>query len=314
MTFLANEPLAKYTNVRIGGPADFLVVVKTLSELLAALDKAKEKKWPVFILGGGTNVLVSDSGFRGLVIKLALDELKIAGFRGQVKKQQSEVKKVYVSAAAGVLINRLVRFCLDKNLAGLENFLGQPGTVGGALYINAHNMSVGDLVGNHLFQAEILTLSGKVKTVSRDYFDFGYDQSRLQTSREILLSAVFELEEVPAQTGLWEKARQATAYRQDTQPAGGGSFGCTFRNLTVAQAAKLALPNSIRSAGYLIDQCGLKGRQIGQAKISEKHANFILNLGGATAADVKKLIDLAKIEVKEKFRVDLEEEIVLVGF
>ncbi|HLB60575.1 MAG TPA: UDP-N-acetylmuramate dehydrogenase [Patescibacteria group bacterium] len=316
MTIQKNIPLSQYTNWRIGGSADYFAVAETRDELISAVSYAQKNSLPVFVLGGGTNVLVSDSGFRGLVIKNKMNTITMTALKGSVAGlDEKPERQAFVRADAGVLTNRLVRYTCDQAMSGLENFLGQPGTVGGAMYINAHNMNQNDFFGDHVAEAELLTLEGELKTVPQSYFQFGYDESTIQHSKDVVVSVVVKLDQrADEKDAIWAKAEAAMKYRHETQPKGYPTAGCTFRNISPEDARRIETPNKTRSAGYLVDQCGLKGHQIGNAKFSDEHANFILNLGGATAADIKRLIDTAKEKVKEKFGVDLHEEVVLVGF
>lgn len=315
MTIQQNIPLAQYTNWRIGGPADYFAEVENRDELVSAVDYAQKHSLPIFVFGGGTNILVSDKGFRGLVIKNKMNTIAMTALKGSVAGlTEKPERQVFVRADAGVLTNRLVRYTCDQAMSGLENFLGQPGTVGGAVYINAHNMNQNDFFGDHVVEAELLTPEGELKTVPQSYFQFGYDESTIQNSKDVVVSAVIRLDQRPDEKdAVWAKAEAAMKYRHDTQPKGYPTAGCTFRNISAEDARRIETPNKTRSAGYLVDQCGLKGHQIGNAKFSDEHANFILNLGGATAADIKELIDMAKEKVREKFEVELREEVVLVG-
>jgi len=166
--------------------------------------------------------------------------------------------------------------------------------------------------GDVLSSAKVLDRNGNIKNVDKKYFDFAYDQSILQKTHETVLSAAFLLTVTDKKT-LWETAQTSMDYRRSTQPMGEASAGCTFRNIPLSHALRLNTPNNTTSAGYLVDQVGLKNFQINKAKFSDKHANFILNMGGATAGDIKDLIDEAKRRVKEKFQVEIEPEIVLLG-
>lgn len=316
MNIQTDVPLCSFTNWRIGGPADFFVEVTTKKELEEAVAEARKRKIPFLILGGGTNILVSDEGFRGMVIKNNMNDISVVGFKGKIgKKGVSSVRHVLLKADAGVLTNRLVRYSCDQALSGLENFLGQPGTVGGAVYINAHNMNKHDFFGDHIVEADLLTQHGESLTVPSSYFKFGYDESSIQKTGDVVISVVVALTQMSdKKDDIWKKAEEAMKYRHTTQPKGFPTAGCTFRNIPLADALRIGTPDHTRSAGFLIDACGLKGKQIGHAKISDEHANFILNTGGATAADVKGLIDMAKTRVKKKFGVELHEEVVLVGF
>jgi len=316
MVIQTHVSLAPFTNWRIGGPADYFVEISSRQELEEALAETRKRNVPYFILGGGTNILVSDEGFRGMVIKNSMKDIAIVGFKGKIgTKGEGSVRHVFVRADAGVLTNRLVRYACDQAFSGLENFLGQPGTVGGAVYINAHNMNKQDFFGDHIVEADIIGIDGKVRTVPASYFRFGYDESTIQKTGDVVVSVVVGLTlQSDRKDEIWKKAEDAMGYRQATQPKGYPTAGCTFRNISLADALRIGTPDHTRSAGFLIDACGLKGKKTGHAKISDEHANFILNIGSATASDVKQLIDMAKKKVHEKFGVELHEEVVLVGF
>ena len=306
--------LGPLTTFRIGGPADLYYIAYKSEEIIAAIKTAKSLSVPYFVIGGGTNILVSDDGFHGLVIKNESSGIKILAYKGKVHKASEETKfsDIYIEADSGVGVNRLVRYSLDKGLAGLELFLGQPGTVGGAVYINAHNMKRRVFWGEKVYQARIVKEDGTVTDVPAEYFKFDYDKSILQETKETLLSVVMKLS-VGNKDKLWAEATDVVTYRAETQPKGKPTAGCTFRNIDKSDAMRIATPEYTCSAGYLIDKVGLKGYQVGNAKFSDQHANFILNLGRATASDVLNLINLAKEKVKDKFGVTLKEEIVLVG-
>ena len=305
--------LASYSTLRVGGGAKYFFEAAFQEDLIRALGIAKTLSLPTFILGGGSNLLISDNGFAGLVIKNKTNTIKVLGFKGSVEKSSSHIKDVYVEVESGVLINRLVRFALDEGLGGIESFLGQPGSVGGAVYINAHNLKNNDFFADHIHQAKIINNKGEEMTVSPSYFQFGYDQSLLQKTKETVLSVTLKLQK-KEKAKLWEVAKYSFEYRKKTQPQGVLSSGCTFRNIDKSAALRLATPNFTTSAGYLIENVGLKGKKVGGAQISPSHANFIINLGRATGANVLELIGLTKEMVKMKFGVLLKEEVVLVGF
>lgn len=302
------EPLAAQTTFKIGGPAKFYFEAQTQEDLTKAVLAAKSLGIPYFILGGGSNLLVSDKGFLGLVIKNKTNKIKVLGYKGEVKDQRSKISQALVEADSGAFLNRLVRFTLDEGLAGLESFLGIPGTVGGGIYINAHYQD--QFLGDYLFKAKILNPQGEISEVNQAYFHFGYDQCILQKTGEILLSAIFKLKGGGEKESCWQKATEALKFRQSRQPQGFPSAGCIFKNITLAQAMRLGTPGKTCSAGFLIEAVGLKGKQIGKAQISPRHANFIVNSGGARACDVIELINLSKRKVKERFGINLEEEIV----
>jgi len=280
---LINEPLAPYTTFKIGGPADFFFEAQTKEELIKAVEAARKVETSYFILGGGSNILIGDKGFRGLVVKNRSKNIRIIGFGGKIKGGIG-VRKALVEVDSGLPFNRLVRFTIEEGLAGFEEFLGLPGTVGGAIIGNAHwqDRKIRDSI------------------VSQKTF-----------GREVLISAVFGLKKEGKET-LWKRAKEAVIYRQKTQPKD-ASAGCIFKNIKKSDALRLGTPNFTTSAGFLIEAVGLKGIKIGDAQISPVHANFIINRGLAMALDVIKLIEIVKTEVKKKFGVTLEEEIVRVG-
>lgn len=307
-----NEPLAKYTTFKLGGPAEYFFIARTSQEVLTAVTTAYTLSIPVTVLGGGSNVLISDKGIEGLVIRNESREIRIVKRLGSIKQGKSHVGQALVQVDTGVLINQLVRFTCDEGLSGLERHLGLPGTVGGALYMNSKWTHPVSYVGDVLYSAQIINRDGSLKTVDQNYFKFGYDQSILQKTHEVVLTASFLLTQTDSKQ-LWETANASMQYRKETQPMGVKTAGCTFRNIPLSDALRIVTPNGTKSAGYLIDQVGLKTHKIGDAQFSQKHANFIYNLGNATSGEVKQLIDLAIAKVQEKFHVRIEPEIVLLG-
>lgn len=310
------EIMARHTTFKIGGPAEYYLEVDKIDDLVKSVNTARKLNIPFFILGGGSNLIVSDKGVKGLVIKNNFRRFEVMSMTGKVKKGVSgfgiDVDKAMVYAEAGVIMNQLVRYCIEQGLCGLEYQLGLPGTVGGAIYMNSNFPKKQSFVGDNVYRAKLLTKEGKVKEVERSYFNFAYDKSILQQSGEIILSVTFKLKKEDKKI-LWERGTQALNYRTETQPKG-VSAGCTFRNISISDAMLVPTPENITSAGYLIDKSGLKGKRIGHAMISEKHANFILNMGNARSEDVISLINLIKSEVKKKFGVELHLEVKTIGF
>lgn len=305
------EVLARYTTFKVGGPADLFYDAKTIDEFVLAIATARKIDVPIFILGGGSNLLIGDKGIRGFVIKNSTGAIVMRGAKGRYKSGLP-TGKVFVEADSGVLMNKLVRDMIEEGFGGLEMHLGLPGTVGGAMFMNSKWTNPESYVGDVVYQATILTPKGQIQTVSRDYFHFGYDQSAIQTTGDFVLKTVFSLTATPKEK-LWEIANQSVAYRRESQPQGVFSPGCTFRNISQAEAMSVPTPNHTTSAGFLVDHAGLKGRTVGGAQISPIHANFIINQNRASAADVVQLIELARAKVQEKFGVTLAEEIVRVG-
>jgi UDP-N-acetylmuramate dehydrogenase len=287
--------LSGMTTFRVGGPADWLIETRSGDELLKALRLAREARVPVTMLGGGSNVLVADSGVRGLVLRPRHGEIvRVADTR--------------VRADAAVTINGLVRWTVMHGAAGLEAWAGTPGTVGGAIFGNAH--FGGRLIGDLVSEVSLATPEGAVSEVPADSMGFGYDRSRLQDTGEVLLSATFRVSPGDP-NALRVVARQSLAFRKRTQPLDTPSAGCIFQN---PEPGRDRVPDGIPwSAGALVDRAGLKGAAIGGARVSPTHGNFIVNDGSATAEDIRQLIDRCRRAVRERFAVELREEIVYLG-
>lgn len=307
-----NEPMSLHTTFKIGGPAEYYIAVDSITDLAKAVKLGWDIQLPVFVFGGGSNIIVADHGIKGLVIKNNCRKFDVMSMLGKVRNQKIDVDKALVYAESGVIMNQLVRFTIDQGLEGLEWQLGLPGTVGGAVSMNSNFPLKGSYVGDAVFTAKILTKEGEIKEVDNAYFRFAYDKSILQETGEILLSATFTL--VPADKKiLWERATEALQHRSNSQPKG-LSAGCTFRNFSVVDAMRIPTPDKVTSSGFLIDKAGLKGKRIGNAMISDKHANFIMNMGNAKADDVVGLVDLIKSEVMKQFGVKLTMEVKKIGF
>jgi UDP-N-acetylmuramate dehydrogenase len=286
-------PLAPLTTFKVGGPAEWLIETRTSDEIVDALRLAHANQVPVKLLGGGSNVLVGDRGVRGLVIRPRGGHIE-------------QLDNACIRADAATTINGLVRWTVQRGIAGLEAWAGTPGTVGGAIFGNAH--FGGRLIGELVESVRLAGTDGTTRDVLRAEMEFGYDRSRLQTTGEVLLSAVFRVSSgEPA--ALREIARQSLAYRKKTQPLDTPSAGCIFQNPERAD-----VPADIpASAGALVDRAGLKGASRGDARVSPTHGNFIVNEGHATAAEIRGLIDLCRARVSERFGVTLQEEIVYLG-
>lgn len=289
------RPLAPLTTFRVGGPADYLVETRSSDEIVAAHTLARQHGLPVTLLGGGSNVLVSDAGVRGLVIRPRGGEIR-------------ELAEQRLRADAAVTINGLVRWTILHGRAGLERWAGTPGTVGGAIFGNAH--FGGRLISDHVIEVRLIDRDGHSLDVPAAAMRFGYDQSRLQGSGEVLLWATFTVGRGEPEV-LRTAARESLAYRKRTQPLDTPSAGCVFRN---PDPGRDRVPDGIPwSAGALIDRAGLKGAAIGGARVSTVHGNFIVNEGGATAADIHALIERCRVEVQRQFGVALREEVVFLG-
>ena len=282
-----NVPLAPYTSARIGGLADIFLMADTSAELTRIVKLLWKHDMPFTLLGGGSNVLVSDKGVRGVVV---LNRAKGVKF---VTGDQPSVK-----AESGVVFSNLANRCASKGLSGLEWAAAVPGTVGGAVYGNAGAFG-GDVSGD-LISAELLTMEGK-ETFTVEQFGYGYRTSVLKRGelKALVLSAEFALKNSTKEE-VTVKIQQFSAHRKATQPPG-ASMGSMFKN-----------PEGTY-AGKLIEDAGLKGTRIGNAEISPLHGNFFINHENTKAEDIRALIELVQKTVKEKEGVDLELEIELIG-
>ncbi len=305
-----DEPLSKHTYFKLGGPADLLYEARTVDELTSAVQSAILYKIPFLVIGGGSNILMSDSGFRGLVIKNKTAGIQLKGFAGGVEKGKLDLKEAIVQADSGVTANLLIRYTLDQGLSGLEEMLGLPGSVGGAVYNNSHHL--GKLFGDHIIEVEVLDFEGKIKKYTQKDCQFDYDYSVFHKTKEVILSASFQLKRGDKDE-LWAIANEAVKRRATTQPLGIPSSGCLFKNIPLADAMRLGTPDTTQSVGYLLDKAGLKGLRVGGASVSDVHANFIVNDGTATSQDVLDLIKLIKSKIKVEYGVDLTEEVIIIA-
>lgn len=291
-----NVPLAPMTTFKVGGPAELLIEARSGDEIVDAVKIAGAAGARVTVLGGGSNVLVADDGIRGLVIRLKGGDVTAVGDR-------------LVRADAAVTINGLVRWTINRGLAGLEAWAGTPGTVGGAMYGNAHwkKTNIGELVES----VRLVTREGALLQAPADRMEFDYDYSRLKRTGEIVLWAAFRVTPGADPAALRAVARESLAFRKRTQPLESPSAGCIFMN---PDPAHDPIPEGIPpSAGALVDRAGLKGAVRRGARISPTHANFIINDGSATAADIYALVEQCRSAVKDRFGVTLQNEIIYLG-
>ena len=287
-----NILLKKHTTFKIGGPAKYFFLAKSKEDLVKAIKTAKKLKLPFFVLGGGSNLLVADEGFKGIVIKAQNAKRK-------VKKKNSKLKTIYIES--GARLNDVVKICLEESLRGMEWAIGIPGTVGGAIKGNAG--AFGSSMKDIVKEVEAFDiLSEKIKILKNKDCEFKYRESIFKKKKNlIILSAELEFKKGEKKK-IKEKIKEYLNYRKKTQPLKFASAGSIFKN-----------PQSFFT-GELIERCGLKGKKIGKVKISEIHGNFIVNLGGGKAKEVVELIKLIKKEVRRKFKIKLEEEIEYLGF
>ena len=300
MILLENEPMNKHTSFKVGGPARYFVKAESLDDLKKALDLAREKGLPYFILGNGTNLLVSDKGFDGVIITLAGDFSSIEDLGNEAFK-----------VGAAVPLGRFARSVLKQGFAGIHKLAGIPGTLGGAIYMNAG--AYGQEIGTSCTQVTVLDSDGNIREFAANECEFGYRQSIFQKNSAIILSATFLLPTAASlgktTADLEAELAECMAKRKASQPLNMPNAGSTFKRLSVGAADT---PAQI-APGYYIEQAGLKGYRIGGAEVSTVHANFIVNAGGATANDIMELSEFVQNKVAEKFGIELHREIILLG-
>lgn len=285
---LKNEPMSRHTSFKIGGNADILVKANNEEDIKSVLKFSKKEHIPIYVMGNGSNVLVKDNGIRGIVLMICMDTYKI----------DKQDEKVVVTASAGVKLGGLAQELLKQEITGFEFASGIPGTIGGAIRMNAgaHGKEMKDIVATTTYIDEY----GNVNTVSNEEQEFAYRSSVFIKNKWIVINTELELEYGNKQE-IQAKMQEYAQYRKEKQPITYPSAGSTFKRGEDFITAKL------------IDECGLKGYSIGGAKISDLHAGFIINTGNATADDVLKLVEYTKEKVYEKFNKTIELEIEVIG-
>ncbi len=285
---LENEPMINHTTFGVGGLADCYFMPSDIIELKEVLKYTYANNIRTFFIGSGSNVLVSDNGYDGIIISLK-----------KTFKNLEILDNGTITSDSGVMLGSMVKKATKKGIEGMESLIGVPGTVGGALYMNAgaykHEIS------NYFHSALLLDKTGIEKIYKKKDVKFDYRNSSFPED-EILIKAIFQYKKGDIET-ISKNKKEASNKRKMSQPLKYRSAGSIFKN-----------PNKKFPAGYLIDQSGLKGFRIGDAEISTKHANFIINRGKAKSKDIIKLINIAKNEVFKKFKIELKLEIKLLGF
>ena len=283
---LINEPLKSHTTFRIGGPCEAWLEPACEKDLKKILDLARAKQKKIFVIGSGSNVLPGDGGFKGIVVHLGAAAFKKARFRG-----------ARAQAGAGINLGSLVNMACKRSLAGLEGLAGIPGTLGGAIFMNAGCRSG---IAENLERVRVMDKrTGKIREFKRENLKFKYRHSGLD--KYIILDATLKLKRSSGRL-LMQRKRRFLEAKRENQPLARPSAGCVFKN-----------PKGKKEAAWYIERSGLKGRHSGGAGISEKHANFIVNLKNARARDVLRLMGLVKRKVKSRFNVELEPEIQILA-
>ena len=287
------EPMSRHTSFHVGGPADIWVEPMDVADLKNCLQISQEKNIPVFILGGGRNLLVGDSGIRGIVINMQTLPLKYI-YHGDRE----------ISVTSSATLGKFLKFCIDKGLCGLEFLAGIPGSLGGAVMTNAgarhyKRQSIRKSIGDFIEEVKVIDYNGNINTLNKRKLTISYKSLGLESF--IILEAKFLLTKTTRKSILNEY-QNFLKRKFATQELNVPSAGCMFKN-----------PAGFKeSAGELIEKCGLKGKRIGSAAVSKKHANFIVNKGDALAKDVTSLVEIIKGEVKNRFNAELSLEIKIV--
>lgn len=283
-----DEPMAKHTSFKIGGPADVFIKVDNIEELKETLDLSKQNQIPLTIIGNGSNLLVTDKGIRGITAKLNLKDIEI----------KNENNKQIIKVEAGVPVGLLAQKLLKEEITGFEELSGIPGTIGGAVIMNAgaHGKELKDI----LKKVTAMDYNGNIHEFTNEECLFSYRNSRFQKEKYIILQATLELEKGNS-TEIKEKMDEYMQFRKEKQPIEYPNAGSTFKRGEDFVTAKL------------IDEAGLKGYKVGGAQVSEKHAGFIVNVDNATAKDVIELTDYIKEKIEEKFGKKINLEIQIIG-
>lgn len=312
--FEKDVPLKNHTTFKVGGAARYFFCAKTKQDVIDSIKWAKKENVPFFVLGGGSNLLVSDKGFDGLVIKVQSSGFKIQNCDGEFN--------VCLLAEAGVCLSELLKFCLEQGLTGLEWASGIPGiTVGGA--IRGAAGAFGKRITDVLKEVEAFDTSVlETKILTAGDCGFGYKESIFKSNPDLVILSALLIFEKANKREIEKEIVRVLSYRRQHHPQL-PSAGCIFKNyesritnqelIQEFPELKVFQEQDLIPAAWLIEKAGLKGKKIGSAQISEKHPNFIVNLGGACSADILELIKLAKAKVKEKFGIELKEEIQYLG-
>lgn len=284
-----NEPMKKYTTFKIGGNADMFLVASSIDDVKQAIKFAKIKNIPMYIVGNGSNLLVSDKGIRGLVVKINLLKLEISD------EGQNCVK---VSVGSGYKLMALAQIMAKKGFHGMEELSGIPGTVGGAVFMNAG--AYGKEIKDIVIESKYMDEQGNICVISNDMHAFSYRKSIFNEKKWVILETSFLLKKGNS-SEIITKMKQLLEERKLKQPLEYPSAGSSFKRKDGVIVSKL------------IDECGLKGYSIGGAEVSKKHAGFIVNVNNATASDVMNLAQYVKNKVKDVFNIEIEEEIKIIG-
>ena len=287
---LCDEPLFRHMSFKIGGKADLFYIAHNEADLIKAEKVANKLNIPFVLIGSGYNILVSDEGFRGLVIK------------NEIKNNMSLVGESEIFTDSGFQFAELLSFAAEYSLSGLESLAGIPGSIGGAVFMNAG--AYGTAIGDTIIKGRIIDVAGNIKELEKNDFQFGYRTSRLQESNDVLVSVTVGLSK-GNKNEITQKMDEIITLRKSKHPEESvPCAGSYFKNIT-----KEGLNERREAAAYYLDKAGVKGLTRGEAAVFEEHANFIINKGTASASDVLELARVMKNKVKEKFDINLENEV-----
>lgn len=308
---IENEPMNKHTSFRIGGPARLYFVANSSDAAIQAFEVAKELGIPTLTFGGGSNLLVSDNGYQGLLIQMANRALTVEGTR--------------ITVESGMITGLVARKSVEAGLTGFEWAIGVPGTIGGAIYGDAGCYG-GEMRDSVVSVDAYRIRDGKRFTLTKEECEFGYRESLFKREPHLILGCVLELKLSPDPAAGKQRMEDIMKQRKEKQPLEQSSAGCAFKNFEFTNEEDIKLlqrevvvpesmmKNKSLGAGWLVDQAGLLGQAVGQVEVSTKHGNFLVNKGQARAQDVVGLISLIKRKIRDEFGIEMHEEVQYVGF
>jgi len=295
-----NKDLSHFFTLKMHTIAEYFYEPKSIQDWKEVMTIIADNNIPYLVIGGGSNIAVFQEHISGIVLRNQFISKSI---------EDETDEYVDLKISSGYPMSLLIKETIELGLSGFEYHYGLPGTLGGAIYMNSKWTRPLSYVSDSLMLATIIDDDAVIREEIRDYFEFAYDFSKLQITKELFLEGVFRLMRHDS-IELKKRAEDALWYRKDTQPFGVATGGCFFQNISNQEKEKHSLPTT--SAGYLIDAAGLKGATIGGFHVSKKHANFIINTGDGKHAELRKLIQLVKDTVKEKYDIDLKDEVRIV--
>lgn len=295
-----DKNISPYLTMRTQVNAELYIEVESRDEWLKVFPFLVKQQFNYIILGGGSNVAILSPKIEGLVLRNLYQ-------KKEVINENEEYAEMLVSS--GYSVTRLAKETADMGLSGFEYHLGLPGSLGGGIYMNSKWTRPDAYLGDSLISAALIDKEGKEKQVKQDYFNFSYGYSILQETKEFFLEGIFRLQKMSPDE-LNKRAKESMQYRHETQPAANLTTGCFFKNISEEEQKEHNLPT--KSAGYLIDKAGMKGMQVGEFYISDKHANFIMNKGNGKPDELKEIVEKIKSKVKEVYGIDLREEVIIM--